>query len=103
LERRRAHLVWKWELGSGLAVATLVGHIRAVNACAVTPDGQHVVSASNDQTLRVWDLATYTCSITHRGDAGYRAVAVSATTVIAGDWSGAVWFLDLPLAARSPS
>jgi WD40 repeat protein len=84
-------------------VATLEGHTDGVTACAVSLDGQHVVSASADHTLKVWDLATYTCRITHRGDAGYLAVAVSATTVIVGDASGAVWFLDLPPSVRSPS
>ena len=29
-----------------------------MNACAVTPDGRHVVSASQDSTLKVWDLET---------------------------------------------
>ncbi|HEX2686236.1 MAG TPA: hypothetical protein VHN14_06440 [Kofleriaceae bacterium] len=75
-------------------MATLAGHTSGVTACAVTPDGRLVVSASADQTLKVWDLATYTCRITHRGDADYLAIAVSATTVIAGDAAGAVWFLD---------
>ncbi len=89
-----------WELGSGRAVATLESHTSYVTACAVTPDGRHVVSVSDDQTLKVWDLATYTCRITHRGDAGYLAVAVSATTVIAGDAAGAVWFLDCPWTDR---
>ena len=84
-------------------MATLEGHTNWVHACAVTPDGRHVVSASEDQTLKVWDLATYTCRITHRGDAGYHAVVVGATTVIAGDASGAVWFLDLPPFMRSRS
>ena len=27
-------------------------------AVAVTPDGRHAVSASEDQTLKVWDLAS---------------------------------------------
>ena len=90
-----------WELESGRAVATLAGHTRAVRACAVTPDGRHVISASDDQTLKVWDLATYTCRITHRGDAGYLAVAVSATTVIAGDAAGTFWLLDLPRSVAS--
>src|SRR5262249_31537432 len=44
----------------------------------------------------VWDLATHACRITHRGDAAYLAVAVSATAVIAGDTSGAIWFLEVP-------
>jgi WD40 repeat protein len=73
-----------------------------VNACAVTPDGRHVVSASADQTLKVWELATHACRITHRGDASYAAVTVSAT-VIAGDAAGGVWFLELPPSMMSPS
>jgi WD40 repeat protein len=66
------------------------------------PDGRHAVSASDDRTLKVRDLTTYTCRITHRGDAGYLAVAVSATTIIAGDASGGVWFLDVPPWMVSP-
>ena len=73
-----------------------------MTACAVTPDGRHVVPASDDHTLKVWDLATYLCRITHCGDAAYLAVAVSATAVTAGDTSGAVWFLDAPPSMTSP-
>ena len=60
-------------------MATLAGHTSHVTACAVTPDGRHVVSASSDKTLKVWDLTTHTCRITHCGDAGYlitRSIAV---------------------------
>jgi hypothetical protein len=67
-----------------------------MTACAVTPDGRYVVSASEDHTLKVWDLATCTCRLTHRGDTAYLAVAVTATTIIAGDAAGGVWFLDWP-------
>jgi len=89
-----------WEFGGGRAVATLEGHAAGVSACAVTPDGRHVVSVSRDKTLNVWNLATYTCRISHRGDARYCAVAASATTVIAGDAAGDVWFLDWPWTHR---
>jgi nucleoside phosphorylase len=77
-------------------VATLAGHTGTVLACAVTPDGRHVVSASHDQTLKLWELATYACRLTHCGDASYLAVAVTATAVVAGDIAGTVWFLDVP-------
>jgi len=56
----------------------------------------HRISASYDRTLKVWDLQTYACLLTHRGDAPYSAVAISATAVVAGDSTGGVWFLDWP-------
>ncbi|WP_437747128.1 AAA family ATPase [Sorangium sp. So ce1504] len=37
---------------------TLHGHAWGVNGCAISPDGQRIVSASHDKTLKVWDLAT---------------------------------------------
>src|SRR6185369_1305224 len=43
---------------SGREVATLQGHTHDVTACAMTPDGRHVVSASYDKTLKVWELAS---------------------------------------------
>ena len=55
-----------------------------------------MISASHDQTLRVWDLESHACHFTHRANAGYTTVAVTATAIIAGDASGSVWFLDWP-------
>ncbi|WP_438011255.1 TIR domain-containing protein [Sorangium sp. So ce321] len=37
---------------------TLHGHAGEVTACAISPDGQRIVSASWDKTLKVWDVAT---------------------------------------------
>ena len=38
--------------------ASLVGHRHAVNSAIFTPDGQMVVSASSDGTLKVWNTKT---------------------------------------------
>ena len=77
-------------------LATLHGHTDSVYGCAITPDGRHLVSASYDRTLRVWDLATLTCILVHRGESEYIAVATTASLLVAGDDHGTVWFLEWP-------
>jgi hypothetical protein len=62
-----------------------------------------LVSASDDQTFRVWDFASYTCRFTHRGAAAHAAVAVTMTTILASDSAGTVWFLDVPPSMVSPA
>jgi WD40 repeat protein len=58
--------------------STLDGHSRQVTAVAFSPDGQLVVSASKDSTVRVWEVATGTCRSTLEGHSDYvTAVAFS--------------------------
>jgi hypothetical protein len=94
------HTLKIWDTGTGRALATLEGHAGAVNACAVTANGRRVISASEDRTLKIWDTGTCACLFTHRGDATYMAVAATATAIVAGDASGAVWILDWPSSNR---
>ena len=59
-------------------IRTLAGHTSSVNAVAATPDGRWAVSASSDQTLRVWDLGSGRELRTLAGHAGsVNAVAVT--------------------------
>jgi hypothetical protein len=50
--------------------------------------------------LKVWDLESGACLLTHRASAGFTAVAATATTIIAGDATGGVWVLDGPSLER---
>ncbi|KYG02678.1 hypothetical protein BE21_54600 [Sorangium cellulosum] len=57
---------------------TLYGHGDGVKACAISPDGQRIVSGSRDETLKVWDLATGKLLFTLEGHGdGVKACAIS--------------------------
>ena len=49
----------------------LQGHAARVLACAVTPDGRRVVSASADTTLKVWDLSSGQAVATLQGHSAW--------------------------------
>jgi len=58
---------------------TLEGHTGAVTAVALSADGTCAVSASNDETLRVWELASGRCVKKLEGHTGsVCAIALSA-------------------------
>jgi WD40 repeat protein len=47
-----------WDISRGRLVGTFTGHKQAVHALAFSPDGQTLVSASDDSTLKMWNVAT---------------------------------------------
>ncbi|OJT17291.1 hypothetical protein BO221_45020 [Archangium sp. Cb G35] len=58
-------------VAAGSSERTLDGHHGWVRGCAVTPDGRRVVSASNDKTLKIWDVETGQDLATLRGHEGW--------------------------------
>jgi len=46
---------------------SFIGHEKSVVACAATPDGHHLLSASADGNLRLWALGSGECVATLRG------------------------------------
>ena len=52
-------------------IRTLSGHTQSVNGCAISPAGDYIVSASGDQTLKVWDARTGEERRTLCGHTGY--------------------------------
>jgi serine/threonine protein kinase len=69
--------------------STLAGHSRSVNSVAISPDGQTLVSGSNDKTINIWNLANGKLIRTLTGHSGWvRSVAISADgqTLVSGSY-----------------
>jgi WD40 repeat protein len=49
-------------------ISRLTGHENGVTACAVSPDGRYVISASADSTVKIWSLLSGLELATLRGD-----------------------------------
>jgi len=84
-------------LGCNLrALGTLEGHSDSVNGVAVTPDGRRAVSASDDKTLKVWDLESGRTLVGLHCDAIVECCTFAgARNIIAGDDRGRLHFLLL--------
>ena len=71
------------------------GHMASIRSIAFTPDGRQLVSASDDKTIRVWDLASGKTVRTIRGesapgDAGKvyaMALSPDGKWLAAGGWT----------------
>lgn len=80
LIRKKPHLLERVPIQSDpIELRTLTGHNDGVNSVAISADGQLVISASEDQTLKVWDVATGRELRTLNGHTrAVKAVAISA-------------------------
>lgn len=65
--------------------------------CALSGDGRRAISASDDRTLKVWDLGTGKCIATFTSDDRLACCAFSDSLniILAGDAGGHVHFLRL--------
>jgi WD40 repeat protein len=54
LEKALQYTVKVWDADRGNELITLKGHTGQVMSVAFSPDGKRIVSASDDQTVKVW-------------------------------------------------
>lgn len=81
----------------GRLLRTLARHRDWVRAVALTSDGNRVISASFDSTLKVWDLADgkIVTNFTTDSPVSCFAVTPDGMTIMVGDISGQIHFLQL--------
>jgi len=79
-----------------LPLVTFVGHEASVAKAAFSPDGTRVVTASDDKTARVWDVATgvpVTPPLKHQGQVYSAVFSHDGKRVVtaSGDGTAQVW------------
>ncbi|MEE8146090.1 MAG: hypothetical protein V3T24_00680, partial [Longimicrobiales bacterium] len=78
--------------------ATLRGHEGGVRSVAFSPDGTRLVSGSNDDTVRLWDVASGTETATlrgHMGGVGSVAFSPDGTQLVSGSDAGTIRLWDV--------
>ncbi len=70
------------EVERSACLRTIEGHLGPVLSVGLLPDGLRAISASQDKTLKLWDLETGTCLRTFEGHTSF----VNAVAVLPDGW-----------------
>jgi WD40 repeat protein len=86
-----------WNLDTGQRIRVLDGHTDSIVSASLFGNERRAVSASLDNTLRVWDLDTGACLALIRLGAPCDAVAVTRDQrrIVAGTSTGDVFVFDV--------
>ncbi|MBW4505089.1 MAG: hypothetical protein KME64_01000 [Scytonematopsis contorta HA4267-MV1] len=93
--------IWelKYEIGAITAseIGTFIGHSDTIHGVVTMPDNKHVISYSSDKIIQVWNLENrkVIAKFTADSEIFSCAVASDGMTIVAGDKSGVVHFLQL--------
>ncbi|MGK7934229.1 MAG: WD40 repeat domain-containing protein, partial [Xenococcaceae cyanobacterium] len=82
-----SHKIKLWDLQTGEPWLTLFGHKQWVYALAIAPDGQTLVSGSEDKTIRIWHLSQGDLLQTltgHQAAVKVMALAPDGQTIVSG-------------------
>ncbi|WP_181154405.1 hypothetical protein [Nostoc sp. 'Peltigera membranacea cyanobiont' N6] len=55
----KIELIKVWALETQNEVITLIGHSDSVQSLAISPDSKQIISGSQDQTIKVWNLKNF--------------------------------------------
>ncbi len=106
LHQRLGRIVPRWPTlvqADSELLRTLEGHTSGVLSVAVSSDGSALVSASDDKTIKVWDLRTGACLRTLEGHAVSVALSGDGSTLVSAsnDKTIKVWDLSTGACLRT--
>jgi WD40 repeat protein/tRNA A-37 threonylcarbamoyl transferase component Bud32 len=93
-----------WDVASGRPEAVRLGHAEFVDAVAFTPDGKRILTASQDQTVKIWDARPLEePPLLATSDYELASVAISADgqRLAVGDVAGGLRILEMPSGTES--
>jgi WD40 repeat protein len=64
LKRNYASIIKVWNYSDGSLLQTLEGHTKDVTSMAFSPDGNYLLSGSDDNSIRLWD--TFSGNLVYR-------------------------------------
>src|SRR6476469_2385222 len=79
-------------------LCTLAGHSSYVNSVAIAPDGKTIVSGSEDNTIKVWDILTGECLRTFSGHSlsvNSVSIAPDGKTIVSGSYDKSIKVCDI--------
>src|SRR5262249_52443111 len=59
---------WIWDANSGIPLVALLGHENSVRSAAFSRDGTHIVTASWDKSIRIWNAGSQEVLALFRGN-----------------------------------
>ena len=83
--------IWLYDANTGDVLALFAGHTRDVTSIAFSPDGKTLVSASYDDTVRLWDVHTGKHKATISANATHIAFSPDGKTLAGAGYDVDLW------------
>jgi WD40 repeat protein len=90
-----ADVLWVWDLVNGICLYTLQGHSGGVTTANVTQDGRHVISGSEDGSVRVWNMQSGDCIQVLAAGTFVSSAALCRDLFVFGTGTGNVVFTEI--------
>lgn len=86
-----------FNLGTGQFEGKFVGHVNEIHTLAVSPDGRTVISGSEDDTIKIWDLPNTRLlrTLEHSGGVKECAITPDGQTIVAANNEDEIRVWDL--------